>query len=84
MSGEEEIWFIFQKLRYVYDAGEKKQFEEVKMPTDMTLRQYMEWKGYQDDEELHKAEKTFSKNKYTHPSLIDSVIISNSYKNMCL
>ena len=64
MSGEEEIWFVFQKLRYVYDAGEKKRFEEVKLPTDLTFRQYMDWKGYQDDQELHNAEKTFNKNKY--------------------
>jgi len=64
VSGEEEIWFIFQKLRYVYDADEKKQFQEVKLPADLTFRQYMDWKGYQDDEEIRKAEKTFSKNKY--------------------
>ena len=24
----------------------------------------MDWKGYQDDDELHKADKTYSKNKY--------------------
>jgi len=64
VSGEEEIWFTFQKLNYFYNAGEKKQFEEVKLPTDLMFRQYMDWKGYQDDEELRKAEKTYSKNKY--------------------
>lgn len=75
MSGEEEIWFTFQKLRYVYDAGEKKQFQEVKLPTDLTFQQYMDWKGYQDDEELRKAEKTYSKNKY----LIIIIIFSNFF-----
>ena len=64
MSGQEEIWFVFQKLRYVYDAEEKKQFQEVRLPVDLTFQQYMDWKGYQDDEELRKAEKTYSKNKY--------------------
>ena len=36
----------------------------MKLPTDLTFRQYVDWKGYQDDEELRKAEKTYSKNKY--------------------
>jgi len=63
VSGEEEIWFVFQKLKYIYDSAEKKRFEEVKLPTELSFRQYVDWKGHQDDKELRKAEKTFSKNK---------------------
>ena len=53
----------------------------MKLPTDLTFRQYMDWKGYQDDEELHKAEKTFSKNKYCALTTFCTVVF-NSYKNI--
>jgi cation-transporting ATPase 13A1 len=59
----EDISFTFQKLKYIYDAHEKKKFEEVKLPTQLSFSQYLDWKGYQDDEELKQAEKLYSKNK---------------------
>jgi len=63
-TGNEDISFTFQKIRYVYDAQEKKMFEEVKLPTQLSIRQYLDCKGYQDDEELKQAEKLYSKNKF--------------------
>jgi len=38
----------------------------------------MDWKGYQDDEELRKAEKTFSKNKYEILLFVNVVFIVNT------
>ena len=51
-------------MRYVYDWREKKRFEQIELPINRLLSDYMDWKGYQDDEELKCAEKMYSKNAY--------------------
>ncbi len=50
-------------MKYVYDSEEKKQFLPVQFPVDWTFKQYMEWKGYQEEELIKQAEKIYGKNK---------------------
>lgn len=59
----EELWFQFQKTKYLYDGDEKKQFVHVTFPIDHSVNFYMDWKGYQDDEEVAAAEKKFGINQ---------------------
>ncbi len=61
-TGKEEMWIVFQKMTYLYDAEEKKQFQPVEFPVNHSFKQYMEWKGYQEDAEIAKAEKKYGKN----------------------
>ena len=61
-SGKLEVWFVFQKMKYVYDGEEKKEFKAVMFPIDHSLRYYMEYKGYQEDTDLKHAEHTYGKN----------------------
>ena len=49
-------------MKYVYDAEEKKRFESVQFPVDKTFKEYMEWKGYQEDTDLKHAEQKLGKN----------------------
>ncbi|XP_054281923.1 endoplasmic reticulum transmembrane helix translocase [Macrosteles quadrilineatus] len=55
------IWFIFQKTKYVWDE-DKKQFRGLQFPTDMSFREYTEWKGYQEDTDIASAEIKYGKN----------------------
>ncbi|KAL4715211.1 hypothetical protein ACJJTC_012258 [Scirpophaga incertulas] len=57
-----DVWFIFQKSKYVYDWG-KKNFSTVEFPIHKTYEEYMESKGFQDDEAIDVAEKEFGKNE---------------------
>ncbi|XP_065830275.1 endoplasmic reticulum transmembrane helix translocase-like isoform X2 [Oscarella lobularis] len=57
------IWFEFQKMKYVYDAEEKKRFEPVDFPTRRTMREYVESRGYENDEQIEEASKKFGKNR---------------------
>ncbi|XP_064649673.1 endoplasmic reticulum transmembrane helix translocase-like [Lineus longissimus] len=59
---KERPWFTFQKTKYLYDAEEKKQFEPVKFPVDLSMKQYTEWKGYQEDSEVAVAERKYGNN----------------------
>ncbi|XP_033643148.1 manganese-transporting ATPase 13A1-like [Asterias rubens] len=54
-----EIWFSFQKTKYIYDAEEKKQFQSVQFPVDLPLKEYQSWKGY-----MEEADVADVKNKY--------------------
>ncbi|CAH1786419.1 unnamed protein product [Owenia fusiformis] len=62
-TGKSEIWFIFQKTKYVYDSEEKKQFRPIQFPVNNSMREYMDWKGYQEEVELKIAEQKYGKNK---------------------
>lgn len=55
-------WFIFQKTKYVWD-DDKKRFRGVEFPIDHSYGMYMEWKGYQDDNEIQAAELEYGKNQ---------------------
>ncbi|GFO46819.1 cation-transporting ATPase, partial [Plakobranchus ocellatus] len=61
-DGDHPLWFIFQKTKYVYDGDENRRFSPVVFPVDHSAREYMEWKGYQEEEDLKTAEKKFGKN----------------------
>ena len=61
-TGKEEIWFVFQKMKYTYDGEEKKIFVPVDFPCDLHLKSYMEWKGYEEEEQLKAAERKYGKN----------------------
>lgn len=61
-KNELHIWFIFQKTKYVWDNNEKKQFNGLSFPTYNSYQHYMEWKGYQEDSEIHYAEQKYGKN----------------------
>ncbi|CAG9784593.1 unnamed protein product [Diatraea saccharalis] len=57
-----DVWFIFQKSKYVYD-WDKKVFSTVNFPVNNTYEEYMESKGFSDDEAIDTAEKEYGKNE---------------------
>ena len=61
-QGELSIWFLFQKTKYLYDGVEKKTFVQVEFPISESIQTYLDWKGYQLDEEIQHAENQFGKN----------------------
>ena len=61
-QGELSIWFLFQKTKYLYDGVEKKTFVSVEFPISESIHTYLDWKGYQLDEEIQHAENQFGKN----------------------
>ncbi|XP_019619059.1 PREDICTED: manganese-transporting ATPase 13A1-like isoform X1 [Branchiostoma belcheri] len=62
-SGEEQIWFNFQKIKYVYDAEEKKQFRAVEFPVDLAMRVYQSCRGYQEEADISRASAKYGKNE---------------------
>ena len=60
----DELWFNFQKMKYLYDADEKKQFGSTEFPINESMGFYQSWKGYQTEEELTQAQKKFGKNRF--------------------
>jgi len=63
LSDEEDIWFIFQKTKYIYDAKEKKDFKQINFPVDLKFSHYVDWKGYQEDDDIRKATRIYGKNR---------------------
>nr|CAG4643700.1 EOG090X00J5 [Lepidurus arcticus] len=61
-NGKLVLWFSFQKTQYVYDE-EAKQFRGIIFPVDREFGEYLDWRGYQDEEELKAAEKQYCKNE---------------------
>ena len=59
----ENIWFTFQKTKYIWEGEERKQFVGLQFPVDLQLRQYAEWRGYQEDADLVAAERKYNKNE---------------------
>uniref|UniRef100_A0A0N7Z9H8 Endoplasmic reticulum transmembrane helix translocase n=2 Tax=Rhodnius TaxID=13248 RepID=A0A0N7Z9H8_9HEMI len=59
--GDTAEWFLFQKTKYVW-SEEKKQFRGLEFPVNLQYGEYMQWKGYQDETELNKAETKYGKN----------------------
>ncbi|XP_077986422.1 endoplasmic reticulum transmembrane helix translocase-like [Glandiceps talaboti] len=57
-----DIWFSFQKFKYIYDAEEKKQFVAVQFPVDHSMNFYQHWKGYTDEVQVNKAAKLYGNN----------------------
>lgn len=63
-SGKNILWFTSQKTKYIYDAEEKKQFQPVSFPVDYPFREYQDWKGYTEEEELAKAKDIYGDNSW--------------------
>ncbi|KAL4219329.1 hypothetical protein ACF0H5_021909 [Mactra antiquata] len=58
---EEELWFNFQKTKYMYE-NDKKTFVTLSFPVSETIETYMESKGHQEEEDIKHAENVFGKN----------------------
>lgn len=61
-STQPDVWFIFQKSKYLYDWS-KKSFRTIEFPINKTYEEYMESRGYLDDEAIDTAEKEFGRNE---------------------
>lgn len=61
-QGSMDIWFIFQKTKYLY-SNEKKTFIGLEFPVDLSFGYYQQWKGYADEEEVKIAERKYGKNE---------------------
>ncbi|KAF8774031.1 endoplasmic reticulum transmembrane helix translocase-like [Argiope bruennichi] len=55
-------WFKFQKTKYIYDF-EKKSFQGLTFPDNLSFKHYQEWKGFADETELKAAESKYGKNE---------------------
>ncbi|XP_004384426.1 endoplasmic reticulum transmembrane helix translocase [Trichechus manatus latirostris] len=62
-DGQEVLSFEFQKIKYSYDALEKKQFLPVAFPVGNVFAYYQSNRGFQEDAEIRAAEKKFGSNK---------------------
>lgn len=62
-DGLEVLSFEFQKIKYSYDALEKKQFLPVAFPVGNAFSYYQSNRGFQEDSEIRAAEKRFGSNK---------------------
>lgn len=62
-DGQEVLSFEFQKIKYSYDALEKKRFLPVAFPVGNAFSFYQSNRGFQDDSEIRAAEKKFGSNK---------------------
>lgn len=55
-------WFIFQKIKYVWDA-DKKTFRGLDFPIHKTYGEYVRSKGYQNDADVERAIKRYGNNQ---------------------
>ncbi|KAG1714791.1 Manganese-transporting ATPase 13A1 [Nymphon striatum] len=62
-GSKETVWFIFQKIKYVYDDEEKKCFRTINFPIDKSMSFYQQWKGYQEESDLNDAVKSYGYNE---------------------
>lgn len=56
------LWFIFQKTKYVWN-NERKCFQGLVFPVNDSYSTYMDWKGYQEETDIQKAESFYGKNQ---------------------
>lgn len=62
-DGQEVLSFEFQKIKYSYDALEKKRFLPAAFPVGNTFSFYQSSRGFQEEAEIRAAEKKFGSNK---------------------
>ncbi|MED6269558.1 hypothetical protein CHARACLAT_000685 [Characodon lateralis] len=62
-NGEKTLSFEFQKIRYIFDYGEKKCFFPVAFPINYPMGYFQSWRGYQEETELRVAEKRYGTNR---------------------
>lgn len=55
-------WFIFQKIKYVWDA-DKKTFRGIDFPIHKTYSEYMNHKGHQNENDVELATKRYGNNQ---------------------
>lgn len=58
----DSLWFTFQKTKYVW-SNERKCFQGLQFPVNQSLSTYMEWKGYQEESDIQRAENFYGKNQ---------------------
>ena len=57
-----KIWFTFQKTRYVWSFAESV-FKGLTFPVGKTFREYADWRGYQEEQEIRQAENLYGQNQ---------------------
>ncbi|XP_047740835.1 endoplasmic reticulum transmembrane helix translocase [Hyalella azteca] len=62
-TGHTSLWFVFQKSKYVWDGGERKQFVALQYPVDLPLHQYMNSKGFTSEDQINEALLQYGKNR---------------------
>ena len=60
-DGKDEIWFNFQKTKYMFDP-EVNTFVTLTFPVSNTIATYLESKGLQEEEEIKQTENIYGKN----------------------
>lgn len=62
-SGDEKsvVWFMFQKTKYIFN-DEIGQFKAIEYPTDLSIKTYQDWRGYESEKDLTNAEQFYGKN----------------------
>ena len=61
LKRKDEFYWMFQKLKFIWDR-DKKLFRGVEFPADKSYRQYLDWKGWESDEDLAKTEAEYGNN----------------------
>jgi len=61
--GKDKISFTFQKIRYFYDADEKKTFESASYPVCEQFSYYQNSKGFQEEENVQIVQRKYGLNK---------------------
>ena len=56
------LWFQFQKLKYVFEGDDKKRFELIQFPDSSPFAEYAQSKGFVDDDAVARARGYFGKN----------------------
>ena len=63
LTGEQLIWFMFQKTKYLYDQKEGK-FQLLKFHTSEPYSYYRDCRGYTTDMKAEAAKQLYGKNKW--------------------
>nr|XP_046186653.1 endoplasmic reticulum transmembrane helix translocase-like isoform X3 [Oncorhynchus gorbuscha] len=62
-NGEGILSFEFQKICYIFDSKERKCFLPVSFPVRQPMGFFQAWRGYQEETDLHSAEKRYGTNR---------------------
>ncbi|XP_035626691.1 manganese-transporting ATPase 13A1 [Oncorhynchus keta] len=62
-NGEGILSFEFQKICYIFDSKERKCFLPVSFPVRQPMGFFQAWRGYQEETDLHAAEKRYGTNR---------------------
>ncbi|GAB6029854.1 hypothetical protein CHUAL_005563 [Chamberlinius hualienensis] len=57
-----QIWFNFQKVKYLFNE-DKKSFASVEFPVNRSFKEYVESKGYKEEQDSTKAESLYGSNR---------------------